>query len=148
MQPFQMKDGAVRVIRPSAWRKPAVCVLCRWGCAQACRRYWTGRGVGAGGQRKTEPECAWTPAPQNPAPCIPRTPAALCSDPGPLHSRSWPPAPPACQQPQGMLRSSRLRPRAPGPPESQRMGSVTGSLPWGLRATRPFTYGSRPVELT
>ena len=27
MQPFQMKDGAVRVIRPSAWRKPAVCSL-------------------------------------------------------------------------------------------------------------------------
>ena len=41
-----MKDGGVRVIRPSAWRKRAMCVLRRWGGGAVLRD-----ATGAGGGR-------------------------------------------------------------------------------------------------
>lgn len=163
IQPLQMQDSTVRLIRPSACGKWALYVLHRRGGGAVLSGMLLGLG-GPGRERRS-----WPPAPQIPAHCTP--------DPGPLHPRSWPPASPdpgPCvpdpgplhlqnpsspvtldpaalhpQQPREIQGAASLGPGRLGlPPEGQCVSSVTGSLPWGPRATRPLTCGSSPAELT
>ena len=141
IQPLQMQDSTVRLIRPSACGKWALYVLHRRGGGAVLSGMLLGLG-GPGRERRS-----WPPASPDPGPCVP--------DPGPLHLQN-PSSPvtldPAAlhpQQPREIQGAASLGPGRLGlPPEGQRVSSVTGSLPWGPRATRPLTCGSSPAELT
>lgn len=148
IQPLQMQDSTVRLIRPSACGKWALYVLHRRGGGAVLSGMLLGLG-GPGRERRS-----WPPAPQIQAHCTP--------DPGPLHLQILAPASqilapcisrtPAAlhpQQPREIQGAASLGPGRLGlPPEGQCVSSVTGSLPWGPRATRPLTCGSSPAELT
>ena len=140
IQPLQMQDSTVRLIRPSACGKRALDVLHRRGGGAVLSGMLLG--LGGPGRERRSTDCAWPTAPQILAPCIPRSwtlrprswptaPQILApciSRSWTLRPRSWPPASPEPQQP------CNPRPSSPAPPAAQ--GNPRSSLP-GTRAPGP-----------